>query len=197
MAKPLAYEWTDGPTPERMRIANGSLHRFEHVEGGRIIATSYRVGSPVWKMFKDGHIGEPEHQAAELLYRDYARSDYQPGMVGKYSPKIDGGTTPLAQMADTDRLMPGERRVFHAARYRQALLHLKHEASAHWVRRLVCEDPIGGNEKPLTLADIGRGYCGYKNERQAYASGVTLVRIALEMLADFYGLRPRRHEARP
>jgi hypothetical protein len=179
------------PTPERAAIANGSLVTFpiyENPNSRVVIATGYRIATPIYKMFQDGRISENEQKAAEIFYRDYTIGMMSPGLIAKYGERMGFGGTPLAQQANTERLTPEERRAEHHTKYVKACSYIGHKPTAYWLTAIACEIPVGEPAKVPTLEDVGRIYGGYKCPKRAQSSGSTLIKSGLERLTDFYGL---------
>jgi hypothetical protein len=183
------------PTPERARIANGSLHRFpvyENPNSRVIVGYGHQVATPVRKMLMDGRIGETECRAAEKYVADYEIGMRVAGLTAKYGKRMGVGGTPLSQMTASafDELLPEELRADRHNSFVRAYSAIGNESTAFWVTAITCEIPVGG--KVPTLADAGRAYMGYACPKQSQSSGATIIRWGLERLADHYGMTKKK-----
>ena len=175
------------PTPERARIANGSLAYDElYAPNSRVpTAIRYKVVSPIAKM----NLADRERRAAEMFCRDFDIGGRVTGLTMKYGERMGTGGTPASQQSRDDSLSPEDRRAFHHTRYVRACTHIGHKATAYWLTAIVCEIPVNDQVKPPSLEDVGRAWMGYDCRKRAQASGATLIKSGLERLADFYGIR--------
>jgi hypothetical protein len=63
---------------------------------------------------------------------------------------------------------------------------------AEWTQRICCEDYSVLEDKVPTLNECGRAYAGWKSDKQATATGVSLIKQGLERLAAHYGIGKRK-----
>ena len=187
---------SNAPTPERARIANGSLEPLPINDRSsyRVIGTAFRIAPPVSKMFHNDQIGEDELRAAGIF-----SADFEIGMrvrvTGRYGidlamASVSGrsGGTPLSQQKDIGSLTPEERRAHHHNRWMKACRHIGHPLTAEWLTYLVAEVPLPGRNNSPTLADLGAAFMPYRTTKQCGAAGATLVKSGLERLVYFYGI---------
>jgi hypothetical protein len=176
----------DGPTPERMRIANGELRSWaSQSDSGRRI-TRFEIASPVTRMLDKGQITVKEHRAAEDFYRDYVSGMRIAGLTSKYGERMGFGGTPLNQQSRSVD-SPEDRRLKAHMKYMDACRHVGHAKTVYWLEAIICAAPIGDSATPPTLEDVGRDYGGYECRKRAQAAGSTLIKSGLERLAAFYG----------
>jgi hypothetical protein len=54
------------------------------------------------------------------------------------------------------------------------------------MERIICQEPVLGQEQPATFEDVGRSYLGYSDANQARAAGPIVVKMSLELLLAHY-----------
>jgi hypothetical protein len=176
-----------GPTPERMRIANGELVSWpSQSESGRII-TRYRIASVLEKMLEKGAITKAMYDAGLEWGEDYAKAGIPPRMTGKYGLEFEmasaiGHTrgTPVGQQ----RTSFEDRRAKHAKAFWDAYMAIPHRATADALVAVICEETA-------TISDIGYAWTGYGSNKQQSAAGFAQFKIGLDMLADIKGTKHR------
>lgn len=82
----------------------------------------------------------------------------------------------------SERMTPDEARSFHYTRFTEACRSVGHMATLEALVYLVCEYAA------TSAAEVGRSFIDYKQQQQAQAVGMTLVKVGLQKLARFYGL---------
>lgn len=165
-------------TPERMRLAGYAYDEMaEATAGGMLKKTgAIRVWSALENLYRNHLITGPQYDAGEKYYRDWYLGHMASSQVTmKWSDYVSG-----LSGGDNQSMDAAERKVFHVKRYAAAndlLEQIGVRKPVHW---LVITD--------IKPQDVGRRARGYKGQRAATASGVTLVALGLQALAKFYGL---------
>jgi hypothetical protein len=180
------------PTPERARIANGSLQKLDlYDKNSRTpIATAYKINSVLDKLLANDQITEAMHSAGERFHEDYVVGRCVK-MTGKYGLAFEmaaaiGPTagTPVSQLtAEALARLPDSTK--SANRFYAAYKAIGHKETADAIVAVVCEGSA-------TLTDIGRSWTNYGSVKQQSAAGLAQFKIGLDMLADVYGTKVRR-----
>lgn len=165
------------PTRERRAAIETALETYATtVRAGRDMASeAWRVVPVVESMRRHGQLGEDEERAAEIFYKDFILGHRVGGLVASYGESTGRSLEPS-----------GELRQHHHTKFVKAVRAIGHWPTIEWMVRIVCEQLKAAETKPPTLADAGRGYMGYKDPKQAQASGATLLKTGLERLVRHY-----------
>lgn len=107
------------------------------------------------------------HRVSGLLSSVYARASRPRGMN---------------LLPPSERMTPEEARSFHYTRFNDACRSVGHMPTIEALVFLVCE------YAETSAAEVGRSFIDYKQQQQAQAVGMTLVKVGLQKLARFYGL---------
>jgi hypothetical protein len=188
----VAEVLNNGPTPERRQHMVEALAAFLETVNGKTVQPTgaLRITSVCDAMLRRGQITQVEHQAAEKLYADFQRGmKGSVGLTQNYGERTGGSSSPAWQH-DADTMDPAERRSFYHRRFMNACRSLGNLLLVESMLRTVCEIGALGETKQCTLADIGRDLLGYQQEAQCQAGGAVVIKIALEIIARFYGLAP-------
>jgi hypothetical protein len=193
--KSRQHEQTGGdeagaPTPERARIANGSLQKIDlYDKNSRVpIATAYRVNSVLDKLFANGQIDDAMHRAGEMFRQDYTYGMLR-SMTSKYGLDFEmaaaiGPTsgTPVSQQKQSDNRRDREE---CANNFISAYRYINHKATADALVAVICEESA-------TLAEIGAAWTGYGSSKQQSAAGFAQFKIGLDKLSENYGTKSGR-----
>lgn len=180
------------PTPERARVANGSLQKIDlYDKNSRVpIATAYRVNSVLDKLRMNGQIDDAMHRAGEMFREDYTYGMLR-SMTSKYGLDFEmaaviGHTpgTPIGQQKDTDNRRSRDRDEC-ANEFISAYRYINHKSTADALVAVICEESA-------TLSEIGAAWTGYGSAKQQSAAGFAQFKIGLDKLADKYGTKTRR-----
>ena len=164
-------------TPERMAQAGNAYDEMtEATPGGMLKKTgAIRIWSQLENLHRNRRISDVQHNAGVTFYADwYFTLQAGQSVTMRWSEYISG------LGGGGGNLDAAERRVFHAKRYAEAnklLDDIGVRKALHW---FVIND--------ITAEHIGRRVQGYRGQRAATASGVTIVGMGLQRLAKFYGL---------
>jgi len=163
------------PTKERLRKSIGWREMVEVAPGGTTRKSgALREIRPLDDL-RDKELITPEQYAAGYRYWvDHELSGYSPRVTLDYRRMLGS--------LDHSRpdLDAAERREFHRKRWKKAndlLESIACRKPMHWLL-------IEG----IKPENIGKKHWGYRGQRAASASAVTSIRIALFLLAKFYGL---------
>jgi hypothetical protein len=177
----------DALRPLRERDGRTSAHHGP-AEHANTVITKKGLGvalarsSLLDQMFKRGHIDAAERRAGELFSVDFEGSIRAPGMIASVYKQ---GATCRMNLA-LDRLTPDELRAHHYDSFKGAVRKINHMPTIEALLRLVCDMPIKGGGQ--TAADVGRDFIDYRQQQQAQAVGITLIKVGLQKLAVYYGL---------
>lgn len=180
------------PTPERARIANGSLQKIDlYDKNSRVpIATAYRVNSVLDKLFANGQIDDAMHRAGEMFREDYTYGMLR-SMTSKYGLDFEmaaaiGPTsgTPVSQQKASDNRR-GRDRDECANEFIAAYRYINHKATADALVAVICDETA-------TLAEIGAAWTGYGSSKQQSAAGFAQFKIGLDKLSEKYGTKSGR-----
>lgn len=150
------------PTPERIAKAERYIHRSAT---GPITVRD----APLEQLEADGRITERQYAAADK----YRHHWHHAGMRERFSSLRMDGTFGGSNEHVTDNMM------WHRAMYTKAVQALGMTASGV-VEDIVCRD--------IRLVDVGRKRLGWGNDPQARAAAETLLKDALDRLADHWGI---------
>jgi hypothetical protein len=169
------------PTSERRAQIDTELTTYTTtVQAGRKLASeAWRVTPIVEHMRNRGQLGDLEMRAAEDFYRDFVLGHRVRGLVSSYGQSPGGG----GEGFGGDEI----RQKFHD-RFIRACRAIGHMPTIEWMVRIICEQIMAGEAKPPTLADAGKAYMHYKDQKQQQAVGATLIKSGLERLVRHYGL---------
>lgn len=195
--KPRQHEQTGGdeagaPTPERARIANGSLQKIDlYDKNSRVpIATAYRVNSVLDKLFANGQIDDAMHRAGEMFREDYTYGMLR-SMTSKYGLDFEmaaaiGPTsgTPISQQKPSESRRNRDRDEC-ANEFIAAYRYINHKATADALVAVICDETA-------TLAEIGAAWTGYGSSKQQSAAGFAQFKIGLDKLSEKYGTKSGR-----
>lgn len=193
-------EGFNGPTPERAMIANGALLSFplEDRNSRAILATAFQVCTPIRKMFMLGQITQAQVDAAEKFHNSYAISTQEGRMTGRYGIEMQmaaavgrSGGTRVSQLGGEalSRLSHQEMRANHAGYLKNACAALGDHRAAIWLISFLNEASMPGQDKPMTLGDVGANFMGYSSVKSQQTAGATLVSFWLRILANHYGFK--------
>jgi hypothetical protein len=164
------------PTRQRMRRAPGFDELTETQSGGVARKSgAVRVWSQLENLYRNRRLTDEQYQAGQKYYADWWLGlEAGRSITMRWSEYISG-------LGGGDGNMDAaERRVFHGRRFAKAneiLDGLGVRKAVHW---FVIND--------IPAEQIGRKFWGYKGQRAASASATTVVGLALQQLAKFYGL---------
>lgn len=181
------------PTPERARIANGSLHTFPIYENpnSRVpIATGRRVVPVLEKLRENGQITEAMYQAGVKF-----RENYTYGMLsrvtGRYGLDFEmaaaiGPTsaTPIGQLTE-DALSRLPDRTKYVNDFHAGYKYINHKETADACVAIICEESA-------TLSEVGYSWTEYGSAKQQSAAGFAQFKIGLDMLSVCYGTKKNR-----
>jgi hypothetical protein len=156
-------------------------------------------------MHRNKQITDEEYKAAQDFHKYFVLGHRVGGLTARYGELTSAGGTPPGQQIDAYnargeiRLTPDELRTMYNGLWSsgvKALLTANPLGTDHfiatWVQRIVCEDYSVLEDKVPTLAECGRAYSGWKSDKQATATGVSLIKQGLERLAAHYGIGKRK-----
>lgn len=179
------------PTPERARIANGSLQKIDlYDKNSRVpIATAYRVNSVLDKLFANGQIDDAMHRAGEMFREDYTYGMLR-SMTSKYGLDFEmaaatGPTsgTPISQLSREALERRSSRGRDECANdFIAAYRYINHKATADALVAVICDETA-------TLSDIGAAWTGYGSSKQQSAAGFAQFKIGLDKLSEKYGTK--------
>ena len=182
------------PTPERARVANGSLQKIDlYDKNSRVpIATAWRVNSVLDKLRMNGQIDDAMHRAGEMFREDFTRGMLRT-MTGKYGVDFEmaaaiGPTsgTPVSQLSKEALERRSNRdREQCSNDFIAAYRYVNHKETADALVAVICEESA-------TLSEIGAAWTGYGSSKQQSAAGFAQFKIGLDKLADNYGTKVRR-----
>jgi hypothetical protein len=139
------------PTAHRAAKSEFEVIATAHVTGRDRSSDAWREVPIIERMRRQGQITQEELLAAQKLHRDFARGMRTPSLTVRYQPRIDGSNgTPIAQQCGA--FDPHAERLQYLGFARQALKCLPPRA-AYWIERIVCQEPIVGQEEPAKLED--------------------------------------------
>lgn len=164
-------------TPERMVKAGYAFDEMaEATAGGMLKKTgAIRVWSQLENLYRNKRLTGGQHDAGVKFYADWYFT-LQSGhtITMRWSEYISGLN------GSGEGMEAAERRVFHAKRYAAAnrlLDELGVRKALHW---FIIND--------IPAEYIGKRIQGYRGQRAATASGVTMISLGLARLAKFYGI---------
>jgi hypothetical protein len=162
-----------GPTPEQQ-----ARNRYEEIDPATIDSGEQPIGrvkrnltgNPLDRYRQRGGLSERQWRAGDRLRADYFLAGLQPRVVQSYSLGSSSG--------DTGWQMPAsERQAASRERLRKALCAVGPRLTAVLLGVVCQETPAGGIGSAL-----GR------SGRNAEVAGMTMLALALDLLADHYGL---------
>ena len=163
------------PTRQRMRRAPGFDELTETQAGGTTRKSgAVRVWSQLENLYRNRRLSDEQYAAGQKYFADWYLAGFSPRVTSRMSEWVQGAA---GAPGDLDA---AERRVFHQKRFAQANVLLEElgvRKAVHW---FVINDTPPEN--------IGRKFWGYSGQRAASASAVTVMGLALQRLAKFYGL---------
>lgn len=163
-----------GPTPEQQ-----ARHRYEEIDPATIDSREQPIGrtkrnlsgTPLDRYRQRGGIDERQWRAGDRLRADHFLAGLQPRVVQSYSLGASGGGEAAWQIPAS------ERQAVARARLRHALAAVGPRLASILLAVVCHERPAGG-----IGGDFGR------SGRNAEVAGMTLLALALDVLADGYGL---------
>lgn len=173
------------PLREREGRSSGHHGPAEHAHGvvtKRGLGVAFSKTTLLDQMARRGYVDRAEHRAGELFRQDFEGSIKGPGLVSS----IYGQASRARASAALDRLTPDELRAHHYDSFKGAVRKIGHLPTIEALLRLVCEVALRGGGQ--TAADVGRSFIDYRQQQQAQAVGITLVKVGLQKLSVYYGL---------
>lgn len=163
------------PTRERMRKVIGYDELSETQAGGVTKKSgAVKVWSQLENLYRNGRLTSEQYQAGQKFGADWWLGyEAGRGVTMRWKEYISGAGV----SGDLDA---AERRVFHSRRFAEANVLLEEmgvRKPLHW---FIIND--------IPTEQIGKRAAGYRGQRAATASGVTMIALGLQRLAKFYGL---------
>lgn len=163
-----------GPTPEQRAMnvyAEVNPATIDSAEQPIGRALRNLTGTPLDRYRQRGHVDERQWRAGDRLRTDWQVAALNPRVVQAYAPALGGGGDPAWQ------LPASERQALARERWRRTLAALP-----AGLGRLLVEVACHEATAQQIGARLGR------SGRNAEIAGMTALRLALDALADHYGL---------
>jgi len=162
---------TRGPTPERLRRAQGFVERG-NLGRGRTGVVTMR-DSPIERALARKIVSEPQYTAA-LKYRHHW---YRAGLASPLS-SVEFNRIFACDLTNFSGMAKTETQVFHRQRYREAVQHIGMIGAAV-VEQVVCQE--------ISLEQAGYKL-GWGTKAQAIAAATERMKAALDRLVDLWGV---------
>lgn len=165
------------PTPERMRQAGYAFDELTEASSGGVLKKTgaIRVWTQLENLHRNRRLTDIQYDAGIKFHADwYLGLQAGQSVTMRWSEYISG------MRGGEGNMDAAERRVFHQRRYAEANKLLDELGIRMAVHLFVIND--------IPAEHIGRKLNGYRGQRAATASGVTIIGIGLQRLARFYGL---------
>jgi len=165
------------PTPERLTKAGSGFDELTEASAGGVLKRTgaIRVWTQLENLHRNRRLTDVQYDAGVKFHADWYLGLQSGQSVtmrwSEYLSGIGGGE---------GNMDAAERRVFHSRRYAEASKILDELGVRRALQLFVIND--------IPAEHIGRKLNGYRGQRAATASGVTIIGIGLQRLAKFYGL---------
>ena len=169
--KPAPADDTRGPTPERLRRAQGFVERG-NLGRGRTGVVTMR-DSPIERALARKNMSEPQYTAA-LKYRHHW---YRAGLASPLS-SVELNRIFACDLTNFSGMAKTETQVFHRQRYREAVQHIG-MIDAAVVEQVVCQE--------ISLEQAGYKL-GWGTKAQAIAAATERMKGALDRLVELWGV---------